>query len=86
MHKVTAKSGLQYVNFVGNVIGEMWNAYKILVRKPEWKRTCISRHRWENIRMDLKEIWWKVVDRIHLTQDRDQRWALVITVMNLQVP
>jgi len=36
--------------------------------------------------MDLKEIWWKVVDRIHLTQDRDQRWALVITVMNLQVP
>jgi hypothetical protein len=36
----------------------MRNAYKILVRKPEWKRSCErSRHRWKgNIRMDLREI------------------------------
>jgi hypothetical protein len=32
----------------------------------------ISRHRWEdNIRMDLRETGWEVVDWIHLTQDRD---------------
>jgi hypothetical protein len=31
------------------------------------------KHRWEdNIRMDLREIWWEDVDWIHLAQDRDQ--------------
>jgi hypothetical protein len=29
---------------------------------------------------------WEDVDWIHLAQDRDQWWALVNTVMNLQVP
>jgi hypothetical protein len=50
------------------------NKYKILVRKPEGKRSLgTSRHRWEdNIRMDHREIGWKVVDWIHLAQDRDQ--------------
>jgi hypothetical protein len=36
--------------------------------------------------MDLREIWWKGVDWIHLAQDRDQWQALVNTVMNLGVP
>jgi hypothetical protein len=36
--------------------------------------------------MDLTEIAWEVVDWIHLAQDKDQWWALVNTVMNLQVP
>jgi len=41
---------------------------------------------WEdNIRMDLKETGWKVVDWIHLAQDWDHYWALVNTVMNVQV-
>jgi hypothetical protein len=45
------------------------------------------RHRWEdNIRMDLGEIGWEVVDWIHLAQDRDQWRAVVNTVMNLRVP
>jgi hypothetical protein len=45
------------------------------------------RHRWyDNIRMDLREIGWEVVDWTHVTQDRDQWQALVNTVMNLQVP
>jgi hypothetical protein len=36
-------------------MGEMRNAKKILVRKPEWKRPPgISRHRWEDIKMNLK--------------------------------
>jgi hypothetical protein len=36
--------------------GEMRNAYNILVGKPERKRPLgRSRHRWEDIRMDLRE-------------------------------
>jgi hypothetical protein len=53
--------------------GEMTNAYSILVGKPEWKRPFeITRHRREdNIRVDLREIGWEVVDWIHFAQDRD---------------
>jgi hypothetical protein len=40
----------------------------------------------DNIRMDLREIGWKVVEWIHLAQDRDQWRALVNTLMNLLVP
>jgi hypothetical protein len=36
--------------------------------------------------MDLKEIGWEGVDQIYLVQDRNQRRALVNTIMNLQVP
>jgi hypothetical protein len=52
--------------------GEVRNAYKILVGKPEGKRSLgRPRHRWEdNIRVDIKEIWWDGVDWIHLAQDR----------------
>jgi hypothetical protein len=40
-----------------SVHGEMRNVYKILVGKPEGKRRPgISRHRWNNIKMDLTEI------------------------------
>jgi len=42
--------------------------------------------RWDNIRMDLTEIGWEVVDWIHLAQDRDECLAVVKTVMNLRVP
>jgi hypothetical protein len=45
-------------------MGEMRNAYMFLVEKPERKRPFRRpRHRWENnIRTDLSEIWWEVVD------------------------
>jgi hypothetical protein len=45
-------------------MGEMRNAYKMLVGKPEGKRPLRKlRQRWEdNIRMDLREIGWKVVE------------------------
>ena len=33
----------------------------------------------------LKEIWWDVVDWIHLTQDRENWQAVVGTEMNLQI-
>jgi hypothetical protein len=36
--------------------------------------------------MDLKEIGLENVDWIHVAQDRDQWWAVVNTVMNLQIP
>jgi hypothetical protein len=45
------------------------------------------RHRWEdNIGMDLREIEWESVDWIRLAQDRDQRRAVLNTVMNLRTP
>jgi hypothetical protein len=45
-------------------MGEMRNAYKILVRKPEGKRPLRRpRDRWEdNIRMDVREVGWEDVD------------------------
>jgi hypothetical protein len=50
------------------------NVNKILVRKPEGKKPLgWPRHRWEdNIRMDLSEIGWEGVNRMHVTQNRDQ--------------
>jgi hypothetical protein len=68
--------------------GENRKAYKILVGKLDGKRPLVrSRRRWvDNIKMDLREIGWDCMDWIDLDQDRDQRWALVNTVMNLRVP
>jgi hypothetical protein len=55
-------------------MGEMRNAYSILVGKPEGKRPLKRcRRGWkDNIRMDLREIGWEYVNWIHLAQDRDQ--------------
>jgi hypothetical protein len=36
--------------------------------------------------MDPREMEWEIVDWMHLAQDREQRRALVETVMNLRVP
>jgi hypothetical protein len=45
-------------------MGEIRNAYNIFVGKPEGKRPLgRPRRRWEdNIRMNLKEIMWEVVN------------------------
>jgi hypothetical protein len=41
--------------------------YKIFVRKPEGKKPFRRpTRRWEDIRMDLREIGWEIVDWIHL--------------------
>jgi hypothetical protein len=74
------------MRWVGHVVwmGEMRNAYNILVGKPEGKRLFIRpRHRY---RMDLKEIGCENMDWIHLAQDRDHLMVLVNMVMNLWVP
>jgi hypothetical protein len=68
--------------------GEKRNAYRLLVGKPEGKRSLgRPRHRWvDNIKMDLLEIGWGGVDWFGLAQDRDKWRALVNAVMNLRVP
>jgi hypothetical protein len=58
-----------------------------LVGKPEGKRPQgRPRRRWEDNRMDLREIGWGGMDWIDLAQDRGQWRVLVNTVMNLRVP
>jgi len=63
-------------------------AYSILVENAERKRplgkpSC----RWkDNMSMDLREIVWDGEDWMHVSQDRDQWWALLNVIMNLQVP
>jgi hypothetical protein len=49
-------------------MGEMRNAYKIVAGKLEGKRPLRRpRRRWEdNVRMDLRGIWWDGMDWIHL--------------------
>jgi hypothetical protein len=68
-------------------MGEERKVYRVLVGKPKGKRPLgRSRCRWKDgIRMDLREIGWGSVERIHLAQDRSRWQALVNTVMNLQV-
>jgi len=65
-------------------MGEMRNAYKILVGKYDGKRQLGRRwHRWEDsIRMGPREIAWEGVDWIHLAQNRCQWQDLFNTVMN----
>jgi hypothetical protein len=68
-------------------MGEERKVYKVLVGKPEGKRPLgRPRHRWKDgIRMDLREIGLGGVNWIRLAQGKDQWWAVVSAVMNLQV-
>jgi hypothetical protein len=68
-------------------IGEMRNAYNILVGKPKQKKPpgTPKRRCGEHIRSYLKEIGWEVVDWIHLSRDRDSWWVLQNTVMYLRL-
>jgi hypothetical protein len=52
----------------------LWNAYRILVGKPEGKRPLgRRRRRWvDDIKIDLRGIEWDGIDSIDLAQDRDQ--------------
>jgi hypothetical protein len=70
-----------------SVTSGMHGVYKILIGKPEGKRPLGRyRRRWEdNIRMDLREIWWEGVDWMHVIQNKDQWWAVVNRVMNHRV-
>jgi hypothetical protein len=81
---------LRRIRWAGHVarMGEKRNVYRLLVGKPEGKRSLgRPRCRWiDNIKMDLLEIGLDVVDWIGLAQDRYRWRALVNSVMNLWVP
>jgi hypothetical protein len=63
-------------------MGERRGVYRVLVGKPEGKRSLgRPRLRWQdNIEMDLQELGWRDMDRIYLVQD------VVNAVMELRIP
>jgi hypothetical protein len=69
-------------------MGEKRNIYRILVGKPDGKRPLRRpRRRWvNNIKMDLRAIGRYAMNWIDLAQNRDNRRALVNTLMNFRIP
>jgi hypothetical protein len=69
-------------------MGDMRGAHRDLVGKPEGRRPLgRPRRRWkDNIKMDLKEVGWGVMDLIDLAEDRDMWRPFVNAVMNIWVP
>jgi hypothetical protein len=52
---------------------EKRNLHRFLVGKPEGKRSLRRpRRKWEdNVKIDLREILWGVMDWVYLAQDRN---------------
>jgi len=69
-------------------MGEERGVYRVLVGKPEGKRSLgRPRRRWvDNIGLDLQEVECGYMDWIGLVQNRDGWRTLVSAVMNLRVP
>jgi hypothetical protein len=56
------------------ILEEMSNAYNIFVENREGNRP-LGRYRriWkDNIKMDVREVWWEGVNWMYLAPDRDQ--------------
>jgi len=68
-------------------MGEGRGVHRVLVGKPEGKRTLERpRRRWEDdIKKDLREVGGGG-DWMELAQGRDRWWALVNKVMKFRVP
>jgi hypothetical protein len=68
-------------------MGEKWNVYGLLVRKPTGIRPLgRPRRRWiYNIKVNVVEIGWNGVDWIGVAQDRYRWRAAVNSVMNIRV-
>ena len=69
-------------------IGERRGAYKVLVGKPGGKSSLgRPRFMWDNnINIGLQEVGLGTLDWIDLAQNRDRRWDLVSSAINLRVP
>jgi hypothetical protein len=60
-----------------HVAGSKTKGKRILGRPVRWSE--------DNIKIDVRESGWGVMDRIHLAHNGDHWWALVNTVINLWV-
>jgi hypothetical protein len=69
-------------------MGEGRGVHRVLVGKPEGKRTLgRPRRRWENnIKMDLQEVEGSCGNWMEVAHDTGRWRALVGTVRNLRVP
>jgi hypothetical protein len=80
---------LRKIRWAGHVarMGYKRDTCRVLVGRPAGKRLVIKpRHWWEySIKMDLKEVGWRVVDWIVVAEGRDRWQALVNAIMNLRV-
>jgi hypothetical protein len=85
--RVTKSRRLRWAGHVARM-GERRGVYRVLVGRPEWKRSLGRQRRlWEdNIKMVLRETGIDGTNLIRLIQDRVQWRAFVDTVMNLRVP
>jgi hypothetical protein len=80
------KSRMRWAGHVARM-GEKRNAYRLLMGKPEGKRSLgTPRRRWVDIRMDHGEVGWSDADWIGLAQDRNRWRAVVNSVLNPRVP
>jgi hypothetical protein len=70
--KVIKSRNMRWAVYVTRM-GEVRNAYIILIGNPEGKRPLRRpRSRWkDNIRMNLREVRWEGVDWMRLAQHRD---------------
>jgi len=69
-------------------MGEKRGLYRVLVGKPEGKRSLGRPRRRcvDNIRTDLQQVGCGYMDWIGVAQDRESWRTLVSAVMNLRVP
>ncbi|KAJ4432547.1 hypothetical protein ANN_21170 [Periplaneta americana] len=76
---------LRWAGHAGRM-GESRSGYRVLVARSEGKRPLgRPRRRWEDNKMDLREMGYDGRDWINLAQDRDQWRAYVRAAMNLRV-
>jgi hypothetical protein len=69
-------------------MGKVRGVYSVLVGKSEGRRPLgRPRRRWEdNIKMDVQEVGFGVMDWIELAQDKGRWRAFETAVMNFRVP